>query len=180
MKSSFPSAIPISVNRPRVSRRLRKLGEREPCQGRATSRRRFGSAPYERDASEPRFGVGGDQVGGRGSAARRRRCGSGHGSRSVTLASGPGRRRRTRPASRTWSARCMSCGAPTRFCGRHQRISPRRGSTAHRSDGDVHRQAQGRVRGRVDVQRAAHRPVDLPRACATAAKARVSPCSAEA
>ena len=50
----------------------------------------------------------------------------------------------------------------------------RRSSTADRGDGVVAQPAQARIRGRVDVQRAAHCPVDVLRAGAASARARAS------
>jgi hypothetical protein len=57
-----------------------------------------------------------------------------------------------------------SCGGRTRSSGRRRRISPRRSSTAERSDGGVHRRPPGGVRGRADLCGAADRPVGVLRA----------------
>src|SRR5262249_20756231 len=54
-----------------------------------------------------------------------------------------------------------SSGARTRSCGRRRRFSPRRSSTADRSDDRVHRRRARGPRGRADLRAAADRPVDL-------------------
>jgi len=82
-------------------------------------------------------------------------------------------RRRSGAGSGSWSARTSSCGGPTRSCGRPRHISPRRSSTAERSDGGLHRCPPRGLRGRPDLCRPADRPVAVlraqgpgPRACA--------------
>ena len=69
-----------------------------------------------------------------------------------------------RRGPRSRSVRSASSAVPTRSCARRQRISPRRSSTADRSNGRVHRCAPGCARGRVDLRGVAERPSDVPRA----------------
>ena len=84
----------------------------------------------------------------------------------------PARRRTSASGSRRWSARTASCARPTRSCARRRRILPRRSSTAGSSHDRLHRRSSRRLRGRADLQRAADRPVDLPRPCRPTGRSR--------
>jgi transposase-like protein len=62
------------------------------------------------------------------------------------------------------SGRIESSSGRTRSCARHRLFSPRRSSTAKRSDGVVYRLPPGTIWGRVDVPSVAHRPIYVLRA----------------
>ena len=93
----------------------------------------------------------------RRSAVRRRHCMSGLRRPRSTAANDPACHRMFRTGSRRWSARTGSLAGPMRFCARRRPFSPRRSSTADRSDGVVHRRPPCRVRGRVDLRADADR-----------------------
>jgi len=52
----------------------------------------------------------------------------------------------------------VSCGGPTRSCARRRNFSPRRSSTAHGSDGPIHRPASAGIRCRAHLRDVADRP----------------------
>jgi transposase len=60
-------------------------------------------------------------------------------------------------------ARTPSCAVRTRSCAKHQRILPRRSSTAAGSDDGVHRLPSRSVWGRADLRAAADCPIDVLR-----------------
>ena len=74
------------------------------------------------------------------SAARRRRCAPGCARHGARRASTPAPARRSASGSARWNARCANRARPTRYCARHQRILPRRSSTA----GSSHRRQRRR------------------------------------
>jgi transposase len=71
------------------------------------------------------------------------------------------RRARSASGSRPWKERIVNYAKPMRFCERRRRILPRRSSTAGSSHDRVHRRLPRGVRGRVDLQGSADRPVHL-------------------